>query len=137
MADEAIASAPEVVTAAGADGIALTADTGRIKAQPASKLTSDLRQRIKAHKPELLSYLTRHAETMIADPAETKRREVLDMLAENPGITYAVISDNETDPEYVIITFAIRGQATCDLRIPKDRYDGLKILDLIERHTNH
>jgi hypothetical protein len=59
------------------------------------------------------------------------------MLAENPGITHAIISDDETDPKYVIITLAIRGQATCDLRIPKDRYDGLKMLELIEQHTNH
>jgi hypothetical protein len=59
------------------------------------------------------------------------------MLAENPGITHAIISDDETDPKYVIITLAIRGQATCDLRIPKARYDGLKVLELIEQHTNH
>jgi hypothetical protein len=82
---------------------------------------------------------------VIADPvkpcpaydSQAKRREVLSMLAENPGITHAIISDDETDPEYVIITLAIRGQATCDLRIPKARYDGLKVLDLIEQHTNH
>jgi hypothetical protein len=82
---------------------------------------------------------------VIADPvkpcpaydSQAKRREVLRMLAENPGITHAIISDDETDPEFVIITLAIRGQATCDLRIPKARYDGLKVLDLIEQHTNH
>jgi hypothetical protein len=57
----------------------------------------------------------------IADPTEpcpaydsqAKRREVLSMLAENTGITYAITSDDETDSEYVIITLTIRGQATC------------------------
>ncbi len=58
------------------------------------------------------------------------------MLADNPDITHAFTSDDQTDPEYMIITLAIRGQATCDLRIPKDRYDGLKMLELIEQHTN-
>jgi hypothetical protein len=74
------------------------------------------------------------AETLAA---EIRRREVLDMLAENLGITHALTSDDETDPEYVIITLAIRGKATCDLRIPKARYDGLKVLDLIEQYANH
>jgi hypothetical protein len=58
------------------------------------------------------------------------------MLAENPGITYAFTSDEETDPDYVIITLAIRGQATCELRIPNASYDGFKVLDLIEQYTN-
>ena len=89
------------------------------------------------HKGELVDYLNRGAANTIADPAETRRREVLNMLAENPGITYAFASDDQIDPEYVIITLAIRGQATCDLRIPKARYDGFKVLDLIEQHTNH
>ncbi len=58
------------------------------------------------------------------------------MLAENPNTTYAFTSDDETDAEYVIITLAIRGKAACDLRIPRSRYDGFKVMDLIEQHTN-
>lgn len=80
---------------------------------------------------------------VIADPIEpcpthnsqAKRQEVLSMLAKNPNITYAISSDDETDSNYVIITLAIRGQATCELRIPKARYDGFKMLELIEQCT--
>ena len=54
------------------------------------------------------------------------------MLTENPRITYAISSDDQIDPEYVIITLAIRGKAACDLRIPRSKYDGLKVMDLIE-----
>jgi hypothetical protein len=43
------------------------------------------------------------------------------MLAEHPGITYAMTSDTDLEPDAVIVTLAIRGKATCELRVPKDR----------------
>ncbi len=61
---------------------------------------------------------------------EARRRVVLKMLQENPNLTHAY-TDNESDPEYVILTIGIRGKGTCDLRIRKDRYDGLAVLRLI------
>jgi len=71
----------------------------------------------------------------LPDPlAEVRRQRVLAMLAEQPGIQYAVITDTKADPEAVILALAIRGQATCELRIPRDKYDGVLLLDLIERH---
>jgi hypothetical protein len=53
--------------------------------------------------------------------AEKQRREVLSLLAEHPGITYAMTSDTDLEPDAVIVTLAIRGKATCELRVPKDR----------------
>ncbi len=57
------------------------------------------------------------------------------MLAQEPGITHAIVTDDEAEPDAVIVTFAIRGKATCELRIPKERYDGLALLELIQRHS--
>jgi hypothetical protein len=59
---------------------------------------------------------------------------VLDMLAESPGARYAMVTDTERERAMVIVTLAIRGQATCELHIPKAKYDGVLLLDLIERH---
>ena len=71
-----------------------------------------------------------------SDPAaEARRSRVLAMLAERPGIRYAVLTDVESDPEAVLLTLAIRGRATCEFRIPRDRYDPFLLLDLIERHS--
>lgn len=95
-------------------------------------LTPKRREQIREHTLELLTCLARHTENRLTDPAETRRQAVLDMLAENPDVTYAFISNDETDPEYVIITLAIWGKATCELRVSKARYDGLKVMDLIE-----
>lgn len=56
------------------------------------------------------------------------------MLAERPGVRYAVLTDTETDPEAVILALAIRGVGTCELRIPREKYDAFLLLDLIEKH---
>lgn len=71
----------------------------------------------------------------LSDPAtEARRQRVLAMLAERPGIRYAVITDTQADPGAVILTLATRGRATCELRIPRDKYDPWLLLQMIERH---
>lgn len=70
------------------------------------------------------------------DPAaEARRQEVISMLAGDPRITYAITSDTEAEPDSVIVALALRGKATCELRIPKGKYDGLALLQLIEHRT--
>jgi hypothetical protein len=74
------------------------------------------------------------------DAAEARRQRVLDMLAARPGIRYAVITDADADSEVVILTLAIRAAmadgstVTCELRIPRDKYDPFLLLDLVARH---
>jgi hypothetical protein len=73
-------------------------------------------------------------ETDLPDPvAESRLQRVLAMLAERPGIRYAVLTDSEANPAEVILTIAIRGVATCELRIPR-QYDPFLLLDLVQRH---
>ena len=122
----------------------VTVDGGDLNLTATRPLPADLLDELRAHKVELLNYLNGEAANAMSDAdapldpaADARRRQVLGMLAANPDITYAFTSDDETDPEYVIITLAIRGKATCDLRIPRSRYDGFKVLDLIEQCTNH
>src|SRR5215218_2043299 len=50
-----------------------------------------------------------------------RRQQVLTMLAQEPGLQYAITSDDDSEPDAVLVTLAIRGTATCELRIPKDR----------------
>lgn len=71
----------------------------------------------------------------LSDPAtEGRRQRVLEMLNRNPTALYVLVTNTEADPEAVILTLSIRGRATCELRIPKAKYDGVLLLDLIERH---
>jgi hypothetical protein len=75
------------------------------------------------------------------DPAAEARRQcVLAMLADQPGVRYAVLMDTEADHEAVILALAIRralpdgGTVTCELTIPRAKYDPFLLLQLIERH---
>ena len=64
---------------------------------------------------------------------EARRQRVLAMLAERPDIRYAVVVVNpDSDP--VMLALAIRGRATCELRIPRAKYDPWLLLELIEKH---
>ena len=117
----------------------------RLKAEFSEKaLPSELTKPTKAPSVSFVSARSRHISEIEAandgadalpDPAaEARRQRVLQMLTEHPACRYAVITDTEADPEAVLLTLAIRGRATCELRIPRDKYDPFLLLDLIKRH---
>lgn len=68
-------------------------------------------------------------------PADTRLARVIDQLRGDPGLRYAMEAHDDVDIESVILTLAIRDKAACELRIPKSRYDGFALLELIEKHT--
>lgn len=71
---------------------------------------------------------------------EARRQRVLAMLADLQAVRYAVLVDVDADPEAVILALAIRGAvtdgaaATCELRVPRDKYDPFLLLQLMARH---
>ena len=71
---------------------------------------------------------------------EARRSRVLAMLEALPGGRYALLTDDEADPEAVILAIAIRGlmpdgaTVTCELRFPRAKWDPFLMLDLMERH---
>jgi hypothetical protein len=181
-------NAASIIALAQSHSVTLTAKDSRIIAGPKAQLTAELREGIKAHKPELLKVLCYENRTTGVNPdteshrgnantsrqqatlpcatrcddertkddatdaqggidadvegidtdfaADARRKEVLRMLIENPGITYAIVSDTELDPDAVIVTLAIRDKATCELRVPKAKYDGLALLQIIEQQAS-
>lgn len=77
----------------------------------------------------------------LPDPAaEARRQRVLAMLAERPGIRYALVTDTDADSETVVVALAIRdalkdgSTVTCELHIPQAKFDPFLLLDLITRH---
>ena len=129
--------APDVLAYLSALGLHVTREGTDIRAWPKAALTDEARNLIRAHKAELLDVLSleqRHEPP--PDPAaENRRREVLDMLSQNPTARYAFQTDLEADPEIVLLTLAIRGEATCELRILRAKYDGFLLFDLVRRHS--
>lgn len=124
-----------IIEQARADGVSLIlSPAGTIKATGEGVAVSRWLPVIREHKPGIVVALQEAANDPLPDPAmEARSLRVLAMLAERPGIKYAVVVDNpNADP--VIVALGIRGQATCELRIPREKYDPFLLLDLIERH---
>lgn len=80
------------------------------------------------------------------DPAVTVRREsesalrsdrVLATLAENPKLKRAIITDLESDPDNVILTIGIRDQYLFELLIPREKYNGFLLLEILNRNVAH
>lgn len=94
-----------------------------LELSPPEKITEELIQRLRQHKPAIIAELKR----------EERRLKVLAILAENPDSQRAIITDLDSDPDDVILIIAIRNVATFEMQIPKDKYDAFALLELIEK----
>ena len=99
------------------------ADDDSLELSPAEKNTNELIERLRKHKTAIIEELKR----------EQRRERVLRMLEENPRIQRAFVTDTMNDRNNVILTLAIRGAGTCELEIPKRKYDPFLLLAIIER----
>ncbi len=111
----------EIVEQATADGVnlALSPD-GSITATGNQTAVDRWLPAIRDSKPGILCELQR----------ERRRSKVLAMLEEKHFAL--LVDDDKTDP--VIATVGIRGKATFELAIPRHSYDGMVLLELIEKH---
>ena len=125
-----------IIQQAAAEGVSLAlSPAGTIKAIGDQVTVNRWLPVIRENKPGIVAALQQAAnDDTLPDPTmEARRQRVLAMLAERPGIRYAVVVDNpNTDP--VLVSIGIRDVATFDLAIPKAKYDQFLLLDLIERH---
>ncbi len=128
-----------IIRQAQAEGVKLAlSPAGTIKAAGNGEAVNRWLPIIREHKAELLEELRAANDTahkQLTNPAaEARLQRALAMLAERHGSRYAVLTDTEAEPEAVILALAIRNRATCELRIPRDKYDPFLLLDLIEKH---
>lgn len=115
-------------------GYAIHADGGILDIYPADNLPPELVQTIRQSKAEILTELQREART------EARRQKVIRMLEAAPDTQRAIYADTDSDPHNVILAVAVRAcMQTCEMRIPKAKYDPWKLLELVERHgaTTH
>ena len=76
--------------------------------------------------------------SLLSKKQEVRHQKVIDMLESAPGTRYAMyVGDASTDP--VIVTVCIRGGATFELVIPYEMFDGMALLEFIDRKNgvNH
>lgn len=98
----------------------------KISVKPAAKLTQVQRDFIRKNKLEIIHHLQR----------EKRRLKVLTILAENPDMFRAFVTEYDIDPDNVILTIAIRNIASLEIAIPKAEYDPFLLVDMISKH-NH
>ncbi len=121
--------APDLIFELRRKGYSIRVDGGYLDISPAD-LPPELLQQLKQSKTEILTELQREAQQ------EARRQKVIAMLEAAPGIQRAVFADTDSDPQNVILAVAVRHPtpATCEMLIPKAKYDPWKLLELIEQH---
>ena len=62
-----------------------------------------------------------------------RRKKVLAMLEENPGVPRAVHTETQSDPNNVILTIAIRDLATFEMLLPKARYEPWQFMAMLDK----
>lgn len=115
----------EIIEQATVEGVILAlSSVGTLTATGAQSAVDRWLPTIRDNKPSILCELHR----------ERRRTKVLAMLGAVPGTRYAVhVADASTDP--VVVTVGIREIATFELEIPHPYYDGMALLELIEKHA--
>lgn len=111
----------EIIEQAMAEGVILTlSPMGTIKATGDQPVVNKWLPMIRNNKTGILCELQR----------EYRRAKVLALLE---GKRFALfVDDDKTDP--VIAAVGIRDLATFELAIPRHSYDGMVLLELIEKH---
>ncbi len=114
-------NAAQMIEQAAVEGVVLAlSQTGTIKATGDQFAVDKWLPMICDYKPVILLELQR----------ELRRTKVLDMLQ---GTRFALLVDDDSaDP--VIATVAISNVATFEMAIPQHSYDGMVLLELIEKH---
>ena len=114
--------AAEIIRDAMMDGVNLAlSGSGKIKASGNREALDRWISLISEHKPAILEAV--------------RRQKVIAMLEAAPGTQRAIYVDDASDPENITLTIAVRhpAGATCEMLIPRSKYDSWKFLELIEQ----
>ena len=111
---------------------------------PKGSVSQGTLEELRKHKAQLIAELSlenrpppvtgRDARTQ----HEARRRKVLQLMAQEPDRPRAWYVDSESDPRYVILTFAkmipdLEEIYTCELTIDRDNWDPFLFLELIDK----
>ena len=115
--------AAEIIEYLREQDLTVRADGDYLELSPPEKITEELIQRVKKHKPAIITELKR----------EERRAKVLAILADDLKAPRAIIADMDSDPDNVILTIAIHNQYSFEMTIPKAKYNPFTWLELINK----
>ena len=111
-------------------GVIVRADGGALDVSPAERLTDENIEALKRHKREILTLLKN----------EKSRQKAIALMNSSPDTPRGIYVDDQIDPDNVVLFVAVKScMETCELTIPRAKYDPFKLLELIERlgQANH
>ncbi len=111
----------DLIAEVHAAGGRIAADGPDLVLTAPSPLPGELVAQVKAHKPAILAALSK---------PDSAVERALSLLRKRPEITHAyAVVDPSTDP--VRLAVAIRGVGSCELLIPRERFDPFEIIEFI------
>ena len=103
-------------------GFEIKATNDYLDISPANRVSRDVLLELKTNKKLIIRELQ----------AEKRRFNVLDKLNQDLNLKRTLIVDSESDEINVIITIAIRDIGSCEMMIPKTRFDSWKFLEFCD-----
>lgn len=71
----------------------------------------------------------------LARHEEYRLERVKSMLAADPNLNIASMTDSDSIPGIVIVTVAMRGKAAFDIQMPAEKYSPFSMIDLINNYS--
>jgi hypothetical protein len=114
--------APDLIIELRNAGYSIKADGRYLDISPADDLPDELVEQLKQCKAEIIAELKQ----------EERRQKALAMLDVDPMLKRVVHVDVDADRDNAILTIAIRHIATCEMLVPKERFDAWQLLALVD-----
>ena len=126
-----MSAAAELIETLAQQGVDLRADGDQLIVRaPKGSVAPETMETLKERKAEVMAEL--------AEPPDVKARrlKVLRMLAEDDQPRkYYWATDDKAHPEFVFLTLAIRDVGTCEMSIPKEKYDPFLLMEILDKQT--
>ena len=125
-----MSAAAELIHTLAEQGVNLRVDGDHLVIRaPAGTVAPETMARLKEHKAEVM------AELAAPPDVEARRERLCKMMDEDDAERiYYWITDADSDPCCVILAIGIRGVGTCEMRIPKEKYDPFLLMEILDKH---
>ena len=125
-----MSAAAELIQTLAQQGVNLRVDGDQlIVSAPKGSVPPETMETLKEQKAEVM------AELATPPDVEARRERLRKMMDEDDAERiYYWITDADSDPCCVILAIGIRGVGTCEMRIPKEKYDPFLLMKILDKH---
>ncbi len=127
-------SAGTLLASAQAAGVHLSLDGNKVKVEADHEPPAELIESLWAHKGELLAALK--AQQPLPPGVADAYTRLGHALAGTPGLKFACETLPDEGGDHILMAVAVRGAGYAVLRMPRAKFDGFKLIEMVER-WNH